>query len=278
MATSPTAAAAPSSLPRVRPALEGSPETLLLPLYARALDAAARHPILADPRARAIVAAIDYDFSTVVRPGGGRVLVARARQLDAWAAAFLAAHRNAVVLNLGCGLDSRYERLAPPPSVAWFDVDLPEVIALRRRFFADTDARRAVAASVDDPGWWAELPGGRPVLAVADGLLVYLEADTVRALFHRLVVAFPHGRLVFDVLSPGALGLASRQAAQTIPLLRWTVDDLAEVDALEPRLRRTAALSALRVPFVGAGERFLWSLASISPRLRRAIRLLRYEF
>lgn len=38
-------------------------ETLLIPLYARACDAASRRPVLGDRRARELVEAIDYDFT-----------------------------------------------------------------------------------------------------------------------------------------------------------------------------------------------------------------------
>ena len=77
---------------------------------------------------------IDYDFDKLTGFGDRIMMPLRARQYDEWLREFLAAHRDAVVLNLGCGLDTRVSRIDPPTSVRWFDIDFPEVIDLRRNF------------------------------------------------------------------------------------------------------------------------------------------------
>jgi O-methyltransferase involved in polyketide biosynthesis len=59
----------------------------------------------------------------------------RAKQLDDWSTDFLRRHPNAVVLHLGCGMDTRAFRLHPPETVQWFDVDQPDVIAFRRKLY-----------------------------------------------------------------------------------------------------------------------------------------------
>ena len=69
-----------------------------------------------------------------MRPGSNQYLVAmRAEQLDDWSTDFLRRHPDAVVLHLGCGMDTRAFRLDPPEAVQWFDLDQPNVIALRRK-------------------------------------------------------------------------------------------------------------------------------------------------
>ena len=59
----------------------------------------------------------------------------RAKAFDDWTRAFIEKHPDAIVLNLGCGLDSRVFRVDPPPEIAWFDVDFPEVIDIRERVY-----------------------------------------------------------------------------------------------------------------------------------------------
>ncbi len=87
--------------------LTGEKATLLMPLYAKALDSRSKHSILHDEKADGIVKMIDYDYEKLEHFGNGNVLVVRARQLDEWVKEFLRSNPNVVVLNLGCGLDTR---------------------------------------------------------------------------------------------------------------------------------------------------------------------------
>ena len=91
--------------------------------------------------------------------------------------------------------------LSVPEGVRWFDVDLPQVIALRRELYSESETYRMVGSSVTDPGWLDELPAGGPVLIVAEGLLMYLAPADVSELLHRLVDRFDTGELLADLLS-----------------------------------------------------------------------------
>ncbi len=112
----------------------------------------------------------------------------RAKQLDDWSTDFLRRHPNAVVLHLGCGMDTRAFRLHPPETVQWFDVDQPNVIALRRKLYDDRDGYRMIGSSVTDEVWLDEIPTDRPMLMVAEGLVMYLTEPEVRTLLQT-----PHG-------------------------------------------------------------------------------------
>lgn len=111
--------------------------TNLVTLYLRAYESRSHHSILGDHAAAEAVERIDYDFKRIHRssvPATNQYLITlRAKHLDDWCAAFLQRHADAVVLHLGCGLDGYPFRLVPPPSVLWFDIDKPGVIALRSR-------------------------------------------------------------------------------------------------------------------------------------------------
>jgi O-methyltransferase involved in polyketide biosynthesis len=263
----------------LRPELTGAQRTLLIPLYARALDYRSKRSILHDRRADEIVRSIDFDFSTLGVSGGRALLPARSRQLDEWAREFLAGHPDALVLNLGCGLDSRYFRLGPSPTALWVDVDFPEVIEFRRNFYAEAPGYRMLATPLTAPDWLETLPGDRPVLAIADGVLEYLAEPDIATLFHRLVAHFGRGELAFDVMSLRLIRSRSfRLREATGGSLRWGVDDLGSVDAIEPRLRRTAARSIFATPYSPLGFRLVYVLLYPSRRVRQAIRLLRYDF
>jgi len=102
-------------------------ETLLITLQAKALDSRSKHPILNDKKAEAILRMLDYDFEKI-NQFGNEIMVMRAKQMDTWLEAFIGQHPDATVLNLGCGLDTRINRIQPPSTVSWYDVDFPEVI------------------------------------------------------------------------------------------------------------------------------------------------------
>ena len=83
-------------------------ETLLATLYARAMESRSANPILRDEMAEDAVRRIDYDFDRL--KVDTLSIAMRAKQFDLWTAEFLAGHPDAIVLHLGCGLDSRVFR------------------------------------------------------------------------------------------------------------------------------------------------------------------------
>lgn len=169
-------------------ALTGAAQTLLITLYAHVLDARSAHPFLADTRAIQVARRLDYDFS---RLGLGAPtatgIAARALLLDRWTREFLNRHPEAVVLHLGCGLDSRAERLDPGPGVRWFDVDQPDVLALRERVYRPRTGYHGIPASATDPAWLSQVPRGLPSVVVAEGLTMYLPAVEGLLLLNRLL-------------------------------------------------------------------------------------------
>jgi methyltransferase (TIGR00027 family) len=171
---------------KVQVDLSGAPQTMLATLYARALDADAEHPILGDRYAKELVDRLDFDWRRTGQSlKHAPSVTARGAHFDNWARQFLAAHERAVVLHLGCGLDSRAFRLEPHAGVDWYDVDYPDVIALRRQLYPSPEGYHLVAASVTDPAWLAEIPGDRPVLLLAEGVTMYLTEDDGLALLRR---------------------------------------------------------------------------------------------
>jgi len=224
--------------------------TNLVTLYLRAYESRSRRSILGDHIAAEAVDRIDYDFKRIHRtslPASNQYLVAlRAKQLDDWCAAFLARHADAVVLHLGCGLDGRGFRLAPPPSVLWFDLDQPAVVELRRRLYDDTDSYRMIGSSVTDPQWLDHIPTGRPTLVVAEGLLMYLQESEVRQLLERLTDRFDSGELLFDTLSALAPRLSK---VLTRGIITWGIRDARDIETWNPSLRfleRTSMLAGYR--------------------------------
>jgi O-methyltransferase involved in polyketide biosynthesis len=219
---------------RVGVDLSGAPQTMLATLYAKALDADFPKPILGDRYAKEIVERIDYDWKkTTITARRAPSVTTRSAHFDKWVRQFLAVHSDAVVLHLGCGLDSRFFRVNPGPGVEWYDVDYPEVAALRTRLYPTRDHYHVVAASVTDPAWLQGIPTSSPVLTVGEGLTMYLSEQDGIALLRRVVERFGSGELQFDAFN--WLGIKSQWINTAVrrsgATLSWAIngpDDIVE--------------------------------------------------
>jgi O-methyltransferase involved in polyketide biosynthesis len=187
-------------------------QTLFIPLAGRARQTRRKRPVLRDPKAVEIVESVDFDTAKYGRDWGGAVTVLRTAIFDWWVRAFLAEHPAGTVVEIGTGLNTRFERV-DNGRVHWIDLDLPDTIELRRKFFADSARRRMVAASVLDDDWMpaaADSPG--PCFFVADGVLTYLaQAPQVIA---RIAERFPGSLIAFDTYDRKMLERQHRMAAK----------------------------------------------------------------
>lgn len=268
--------------------LTGERATLLATLYGRALDARSPRSILHDAKACEAVEQIDFDFTkTGMRPGDETAVALRARLLDGWASEYLDAHPETTVLHLGCGLDTRVDRLDPGPAVRWIDVDYPDVIDLRHQIYPARDGYRTIGSSVTDLSWLGEVPGDLPALVVAEGLLMYLPRAEGRAMVERIVHHFPSGQFVFDALSRFGIKLQrlnkAVQAAGAIP--DWGIDGQEDFASIDPSLRCLDALSAFDRAAYGADFdrlrpdfRLSAKAAAFIPALRRTATYYRFAF
>jgi O-methyltransferase involved in polyketide biosynthesis len=230
---------------KVRAELGAVQETLFIPLAARARATARKHPVLEDPKAAEMVRSIDFDTATYGRGWGGFVTVVRTVIFDWWVRQFLAGHPDGTVVELGTGLNTRFERTGNG-TVHWIDLDLPDTIELRRRFFADTDRRRMVAASLTDEDWLAavgQLPG--PYFFVSDGVLAYLTEDEVTATLTRIAGRFPGALIAFDTYSSATLRQQHKLAARRGMPARWAwaCDDPRSLERLGLRLVESATIT-----------------------------------
>jgi methyltransferase (TIGR00027 family) len=124
----------------------------------------------------------------------------RARKYDQFALEYLNRHPDSVIVNLGCGMDTRYQRI-DDRELTFFDLDLPVMIRFKRRFLQESERYRMIAASVLETAWMeqvGEFVNG-PVLFMAEGLFMYLEPDQVKSLVLELQDRFPGSELVCEV-------------------------------------------------------------------------------
>jgi O-methyltransferase involved in polyketide biosynthesis len=220
-------------------------ETLFIPLTARAEETAKKRPLLRDPKAVEMVASIDFGGTKYGKLTGRSAIVPRTAVFDFWVRAFLADSPAGTVVDVGTGLNTRFERL-DNGAVHWADMDLPETIELRQRFFADTDRRRMVASSVMDEAWLPavrETPG--PYFFVIEGLLVYLADDEAELALTRIADQFPGAFVAMDSYPRRTIDWLRRMTAKrSVPtLVRWGVDDPRSLERLGLRVLESATVT-----------------------------------
>jgi O-methyltransferase involved in polyketide biosynthesis len=260
--------------------------TNLCTLYLRAYESRLERPVLGDRAAAEAVDRIDYDFARMhrsVQPWGNQFLVAlRAKQLDMWSDEFLRRNPDAVVMHLGCGLDSRAFRLDVPSRVRWFDVDVPEVIALRRRLYSERPDYTMIGSSVAEPGWLEQIPADRPALIVAEGLLMYLTETEIRNLLQRLTDRFDTGELLADLLSPWGPRFSNSPLlakASTAGITKWGTRNGHELPEWNPRLNLVdscAFLDSTKVPL--RPQRLIYRVLTALPVIGHYDRMYRFQF
>ena len=212
--------------------LAGAQETLLVPLYGRATLTRQGSDLIDDPKAVEMVEMIDYDFS---RFDGSMSLVGsvlRTRIFDRWISRWLEANPTGTVVEIGAGLNTRFERI-DNGAARWFELDLPAVVDLRRQFFADTDRRTILAASVTDDAWHDTVSEtGGPWFFAAEAVLIYLEPAAVAAALAGIGRRFPGSPLALDTW--GAWMRDNQHVNDAISQLdsrfTWFCDDLAQFD------------------------------------------------
>lgn len=291
---------------RLKPNLTGAQETLLAILYSRALDAKSYSPILGDQHAvRLVDHQLDYDFSKLhVFWLKAAVIALRAKLLDQWTAEFLqqAQHDDepVTVLHLAAGLDTRALRLQEycqctkdrAANVRWVDVDLPDVIDVRRRLRlpepeSDKMQYEMAGADVTDELWLAKLrlPRDRRTVVVFEGLTMYLQPAQGRVLIEQLTDYFvkPGNQLVFDCFGWFTVMMQRFEPiiANTGSRVSWAINDPKELEGWHRGLHLTGEIlpsdhpENVRLPVIA--RCFCW-IVSWMPGLRTAARYLRYEW
>ncbi len=259
--------------------LNGVCETLLIPLAARVVESESVAPAFYDERGVALADLLDFDPHVVARDRWNKVgCQARTLILDAAVNDFLQRHPRALVINLGAGLCTRFWRVHARESLRWFDIDLPSVIELKRELLSQFDkepegSRRqytTLDADVTDPSWLEQIPrtNDEQVLVIAEGLLMYLEQDSVQQLLKTLVDEFTGGELLLEAWSKfvrrvwGRLSPALRRTGAS---LHWGLDNPRTIEAWDSRIRVKNEWRP------GDWEPHRWGLLRYAPALRRSL-------
>ncbi|BBX22549.1 putative O-methyltransferase Omt [Mycolicibacter terrae] len=265
-------------------------QTAFLTAYARALDNRSPTAILGDEFSDRVVGQIDYDFAAFRIPASVvRQTALRAKMLDERVRRYVAANPEAVVVDLGAGLNEPLARVQPPASVDWYSIDLPRVVALRDKLLPAQRAEHVIAADLTSGDWTADIPVGRPTMVIADGLFAFLSEQQVIELLGRVIDHFGTGELAFN--DYGRVGALSSLAMKLAPRGMFSVlrhvwanpgfTDPHTPERWDPRLRlveQACLAHAAEVDSFPPAARRMTRVAGRFKSLAGKARVLRYKF
>ena len=186
-------------------------ETLVIPLYARKLCTQLFPNLFSDPSALRLIEQLDYDFSAIERQSGGLLqrfgaleIAMRQTDLAIEIKEYLSEHPRAAVVNLGCGLDQTGE-ICDNGSCLIYNIDMPDVIAVRKKLIPARERVQNIACDLNDPAWFQKINHTDGAVFFASGVFYYLQISDAQKLMNGMAAYFSGGKLVFDTAGKAAL-------------------------------------------------------------------------
>ncbi len=188
--------------------------TAFLTLTCRAVETEKKNPVFNDPMAvlcleRLMSLVSEKEKNRIIKwkkmYGGIQVRDAKLRirtviRFDSIANLFISSNPGCTVINLACGLDTRFWRI-DNKKCRYIDLDLPEMIDLKREILKDYLSYELIGCSVFDTSWIDQVTsnGNSNFLLLAEGLFMYLpEQDAIR-LLQVISRRFDRSQLVSDM-------------------------------------------------------------------------------
>lgn len=172
-------------------------KTLYIPLYGKAY-VSSLGIILKDTKAEGIWAVEGFPLKGKAKSKWlAYNMGMRSAVFDRWLEKKLEAKPQAVVLHLGCGMDSRVCRVNRRESI-WFDVDFPEVIQERKRYFSECSDCHMLASDIRDLSWLDAVPRGGHAIVVMEGISMYLRPEERKAVLTGIANAFDTADVLMD--------------------------------------------------------------------------------
>ncbi len=174
-------------------------KTMLIPLYHKMSETIRfydkKDSILIDEKAYEICKGLDYDFSIYENDLFSKIgCCVRANFFDEMVINFIKNHKNSVVINAGCGLDSRYERVALKlknlDNVYFYNIDLEDVINVRKKYFKDSKNCFSISANILDFNWIKDIKNkheNADFIVITEGVLMYLDNEEIKKYINNLM-------------------------------------------------------------------------------------------
>lgn len=187
---------------KITPVLNGAAETMLQSFYARAMYSKNPKHKFKDAKAEEIVDKIDYDFSKASKDGTmSSGVIARTVVFDELISDFIARNPDCTVVNIACGLDTRFYRM-DNGRLTWYNLDLPETIEVRDSLYNEHGRVSTVGCSCFDPSWPDKITVRGKMLFIIEGLTMYLTEKQVEQMLSIIRDRFENAYVLMECLCP----------------------------------------------------------------------------
>jgi O-methyltransferase involved in polyketide biosynthesis len=154
-----------------------------------------------------------------------KALTRRVKAFDNAANRFIAGHPKCTVVNLACGFDTRFWRIANE-NCRYVEIDLPEVVALKKEVLQDNPGYEMIGRSVLDTSWIDEVTknGKADFLLIAEGLIMWFPPAEAARLFKEIGERFVRSQLVLDTVPARYTKGLWRQFIRLHSKMDWGLD------------------------------------------------------
>lgn len=177
--------------------------TAIIPLAIKANETIRKNARIKDRKAVEIIKALNVDTAPYDKFMSHEGVVARTIMLDNQLKKIIEENPETVVINVGCGFDNRFERV-DNGKILWFDLDLPDAIAARKKAFEEKDRVTMIASSALESTWCPKVKETCSVstnltgkdlkfVFIAEGLFMYFTFEQIKIFLTILKENFPDG-------------------------------------------------------------------------------------
>lgn len=243
-------------------------KTLFIPLAVRAKETLGKNPIFIDKMAVDILNQCDIRDTTIY---GGEIsthgILARTKVIDEGVRTILHKKPHAIVINLGAGLDTRFFRV-DNGTVEWYDLDLTEVISLRKQFITENQRLHFIAKSVLDKTWTKDInyTPEDTVIIIAEGLLMYFSQSEVKEILGILTSSFKEADVFFDVVHRFFVG--KKISSDFL----WGIDRASQIHDLNQEI--TILQSFCAGNLLKERQSFLFRILNVFPSTRKRSQII----
>lgn len=221
--------------------LSGVNESMLVPVYARALESRKKNHAFYDKTAIAVIDSLDYDFK---KHGKSKMnmwgCAARTIIFDREVSEYIQKHPNCSIVNMACGLDDRFSRV-DNGTIEWYNIDFQNVMKIREKIIPLNDRVINISSSVLDFTWIEKIKNKENVLVIAEGLLMYLKENEVQNLFKKVSTSFKNCTLLCELMSTWMVN--NQQIHDTIKkttaVFQWGIGSTEDFTKLCPMYKMT---------------------------------------
>lgn len=175
-------------------------KTLYIPLYGKSF-VSRKGIILSDKKAEEIWAKEGFKLKGKSRSKWlAYYMGIRSAVFDSWVKEKMAESGDGVIIHIGCGMDSRAERIGTSNHL-WFDFDFPEVITERQRYFSENDCYKMISGDAREPKWLSKIQGSKNAIIIMEGVSMYLRPEELNNLLIEIGNRFDNVDLLMDCYS-----------------------------------------------------------------------------